>query len=93
MVEPIIPETFPIVDLDFHGAALDELEKYNGSKTANFLAKWHITAIACLQFGAVHNLDGPGFELRRNGRPTPRPIVPELFVDPESLTFRMKVKP
>ena len=57
---------FPIKDVNFHESSLREMDQYevsaDGRGEVDIILAWHSTALAYLQFGDHHNLDGPGNE-------------------------------
>ena len=50
-------------------------------KGPSLTTRWHVTALAYLQYGKAHKMDGPGVEVLRNGRVVSAEIEPELFLE------------
>ena len=81
MADVKMPEKFPIVDLDFHEAGLNAIEGLDPSnEVVSTIARWHVMAIAAIQYGIVLKLDGPAIEAKRGLVRGPCLIEPELFL-------------
>jgi len=57
---------YPIIGLEYHKAELEKLD-VNPAEIPSVEVLWHVNAIAALEYGAFHELDGPGTE--KNGKP------------------------
>lgn len=65
---------FPIKTIEFHETNLRSMDEYPSSEEVEIIIAWHSTALAYLQFGELHELDGPGNEDVSTGRPIPKAI-------------------
>jgi hypothetical protein len=81
--------SYPIIDIPYHEQALRDLNGDLELPESAVTVRYHLTAICALQMGAAHDIDGPAYEFRRDGKVTIRQVESELRAEegPHGITF------